>query len=209
MRTITQTFKNNISNLGRELDSKITYTLNNEVVELGSEELNSVTATYKGGLLKSVMKELEFDSNVDIPIETIINYQFGVKVGTDEEDHNIYEYINYGNYVVYKSEKQEDTNSYLIKCYDKMLYSMKDYERPNNITYPITIRNYLIAICNELGLTFKDANTNFANYNRTIPYELYKDSSNNSLGYTYRDVLDELAQVTASPICSTLSASCK
>ena len=81
-----------------------------------------------------------------------------------------------------------------------MLYSMKDYVSLN-ITYPITIRNYLNAICNRLGLTFKNANDTFANYNKQIPNELYIDSDGKSLGYTFRDVLDELAQVTASTIC--------
>ena len=147
------------------------------------------------------MRQLDIDSNVDIPLETILNYQFGVKIGEDvETGSNVYEYVDFGNYIVYKSEKQEDTNSYKITCYDKMLYSMKDYENMN-VTYPITIRNYINTICNYLGLTFKNANDTFANYNKQINAELYLDSEGNSLGYTFRDVLDELAQVTASTIC--------
>lgn len=125
---------------------------------------------------------------------TILNYKFGVKV----EDN--YHYVDYGNYVVKDIEKQEDTNSYKIMCYDKMLYSMVDYVNLN-VTYPITIRNYLNAICNYLGLTFKNANDTFANYNKQIANELYLDSDGKSLGYKFRDVLDELAQVTASTIC--------
>lgn len=119
---------------------------------------------------------------------------------TSYENYGAYDYINYGNYVVKDIEKQEDTYSYKITCYDKMLYSMIDYVNLN-VTYPITIRNYLNAICNYLGLTFKNANDTFANYNKQIPNELYIDSDGKSLGYTFRDVLDELAQVTASTIC--------
>jgi hypothetical protein len=201
MKVHTQAFKDNVCLFGRELDSKITYTLNNEDIELGTEELNSVSPHYEGGILKSVMRQLDIDSNVDIPLETILNYQFGVKVGEDvETGSNVYEYVDFGNYIVYKSEKQEDTNSYKITCYDKMLYSMKDYENMN-VTYPITIRNYINTICNYLGLTFKNINDTFANYNKQINAELYLDSEGNSLGYTFRDVLDELAQVTASTIC--------
>ena len=121
-------------------------------------------------------------------------------ISTEYEKYGAYDYVNYGNYIVKDIEKQEDTNSYKITCYDKMLYSMKDYVSLN-ITYPITIRNYLNAICNRLGLTFKNANDTFANYNKQIPNELYIDSDGKSLGYTFRDVLDELAQVTASTIC--------
>ena len=194
MKAHTSNLKNQIKTMGRELDSKISYTLNGVNVELGKEQLNSITPTYQGALLKSVMKELDIDSNVYIPEKTILNYQFGVKVNGE------YEYINFGNYVVYKAEKQEDTNSYKLTCYDKMLYSMVDYEKMN-ITYPISIRDYIKAICDKLGLTFANASDTFANYDKQIQNELYLDEDENSLGYTFRDVLDELSQVTASCIC--------
>ena len=201
MKQISSEYKNNVKLFGRELDSIITYEQNNETIELGSEQLNSVVPHYEGNILKSVMKQLDIDSNVEIPIGTILNYQFGIKTGVDEEtDENIYEYINYGNYIVKNIEKQEDTSSYKITCYDKMLYSMIPYE-DMSITYPITIRDYINAICTKLGLTFKNASDIFANYNRQIQTELYLDNGGNSLNYTFRDVLDELAEVTASTIC--------
>ena len=194
MKAHTSNFKNQIKTMGRELDSKITYELNGVNIELGKEQLNPITPTYQGAILKSVMKELDIDSNVYIPEKTILNYQFGVKVNGE------YEYINFGNYVVYKAEKLEDTNSYKLTCYDKMLYSMVDYEKMN-ITYPISIRDYIKAICDKLGLTFANASDTFANYDKQIQNELYLDENENSLGYTFRDVLDELSQVTASCIC--------
>ena len=204
MRTITNDFKNALKQI-KEVDSIVTYTINNVEYELSSEQLNSIQPHYEGDILKSVMKQLDLDSNVDIAKGTIFNLQVGIKVRNDEIDDSIpnnyrinYDYINYGNYIVYSSEKQEDTNSYLIKCYDKMLYAMKDYENLG-ITYPITIQNYLGAICTHLGLTLKSSN--FTNYNKTINSELYLDAQGNSLGYTFRDVLDEIAQATASTIC--------
>ena len=199
MKAHTQYFKDNICLFGRELDDIITYTLNGETVELGSDDLNSVTPHYNAALLKSAMKQLDIDSSVEIPKGTILNYQLGVKIG-DDENGPVYNYVDYGNYVVYDIEKQEDMDSYKITCYDKMLYSMVDYEAMN-ITYPITIRSYISAICNKLGLTFKNANNTFANYDKEINNELYLDNDGGSLGYTFRDVLDELAQVTASTIC--------
>ena len=194
MKVHTDDFKNNIKMHGRELDSKITYYLNGNEIVLGNEDLNFITPHYNGSLLKSVMRELDIDSNVDIPRNTILKYELGVKI------NDSYEYINFGNYVVYSSEKQEDTNSYLITCYDKMLYSMIDYV-DMNITYPISIRDYINAICLHLGLTFKNVSDTFANYDKMIPNEKYLDTNGNSLGYKFRDVLDELAQVTASVIC--------
>lgn len=193
MKAHTSDFKNQIKTMGRELDSKITYTLNGVNVELGKEQLNSITPTYQGALLKSVMKELDIDSNVYIPVGTILNYQFGVKVNGE------YEYLNFGNYIVYKAEKQEDTNGYKLICYDKMLYSMKKYDdiiKNANITYPITIRNYINKLATLIGLSFKNASSDFDNYSKEIKKELYYGQD-----YTLRDVFDELAQVTASTIC--------
>lgn len=190
MKVHTTAFKEQIKEMGRELDSIITY---GETV-LGSEELNAVTPSFQGGILKSVMKQLDIDSNVPIPVGTILNYQFGVKVNGE------YEYLDFGNYVVKDVEKQEDTMSYKITCYDKLLFSMKDYAKMP-ITYPITIRSYINALCSFLGIRFANNNDTFVNYNKTIQNELYLDANGNSIGYTFRDVLDELAQVTASTIC--------
>ena len=199
MKTHTNAFKENISLFGRELDSIITYVSGGTTITLDNENLNLVTPHYEGGILKSVMKQLDIDCDREIPIGTQVNYRFGVKVG-ESEGNAVYDYISYGNYIVYSVEKQEDTNSWLMVCYDKMLYAMKDYERMN-MTYPITIRDYISTICTRLGLVFKNANSTFANYNKEIPYEMYISSDGDSLGYTFRDVLDELAQVTASTIC--------
>ena len=194
MRIVTNDFKDALILNGREWDCKIIYTINNETITLGMENINSVNFSYQGSLLKSVMKQLEIDSDVEIPENTILEYRIGLKA----EDE--YKYISYGNFVVKKVEKQENTKSYIMSCYDKMVYSMKNYE-DMGITYPITIRNYINAICSHLGLTFKNANSTFTNYNKQIPNELYLDSDGNSMYYTYRDVLDELAEVTASVIC--------
>ena len=202
MKTHTSEFKDEIKKLGKQLDSVITYSIGGNQVELGSEELNSITPHFEGAILKSVMKQLDIDSNVTIPIGTVINCQFGVRVRDDvvQDYRDNYDYINFGNYVVYDVEKQEDTNSYLITCYDKMLYSMVDYD-DIGITYPITIRNYINAICGVLGLTFKNRNSTFANYNKQISKELFLQDDGKTLGYTFRDIFDQLAQVTASTIC--------
>lgn len=189
MKAHTNRSKEEIGSFGRQIDSIITYQLNGVTQTLTNEDLNSVTPVFQGAILKSVMKQLDIDSNVDIPVGTILRYKFGVLVDGE------YEYLDYGNYVVYSSKKQEDYNSYKIVCYDKMLYSMKQNE-DLGVTYPISVRDYLKALCNKLGLQFKNENDNFVNYSRMIQKELYV-----GLDYTYRDIFDELSQVTASTIC--------
>lgn len=190
MKTHTSGFKEEIKLLGRQQAVKITYTLDEEIKVLDNEDVNSITPNYTGNLLKSVMKGLEIDSNIDIPIGTILKFEYGILVGEE------YEYLNYGNYVVKSSKKQEDTLSYKITCYDKILYSMKDYDKLS-ITYPCTIKEYLTALCTRIGLQFKDST--FANQDRVVSADLF-----NEQGYTYRDVLDQIAETTGGTICLTL-----
>lgn len=188
MKIHSNEYKNKLKGV-REAKSLLTY--NNIIVE--DNNLYGVKLWYNSDILKSAMKVLEFDYNSNISLNTEVNYKYGIKINSE------YEYVDYGTYLVFKSEFQEDTKLYHITCYDKMLLSMKNYDdvmKDVIITYPITIRDYLKTIANAIGLNFKNSNDNFSNYNKTIPRELYK-----GLGYTIRDVLDELAQVTASTIC--------
>ena len=182
MKQHTIDFKSQLTELGRQLRGIITY--GNTTLE---EEIYSITPHYNSDLLKSVMKQLDLELTVDIPLNTVINCQIGILVNGD------YEMLNYGNYVVYKSEKQEDTGTYKIICYDKLLYSMKQNE-DLGVDYPIKIKDYLIALGNKIGLSV--ANTTFYNQDLQIPSELYLGQE-----YTYRDILDEIAQATGSIIC--------
>ena len=182
MKQHTSEFKEEIKNLGRQFDSVITY----GVITL-REELYSVSRYIDGNILKSVMKELIIESSVDIPLNTEINYRIGLLV------NGSYEYIDYGNYIVFESEKEEDKDVYRILCYDKMLNSMIPYEGVNR-SFPMNVREFLNAICVKLGLTLDS--TEFTNYTQTIAGDIYE-----GLGYTYRDILDEIAQVAGGVIC--------
>ena len=194
MRVHSEGFRNQIIEMGREIDSIITYTIDDETIELGAEQLNSITPSFQGSILKSAMKQLIIDANADIPRGTEINYKFGLKVNGE------YEYIDFGNYIVEKSTKKEDTRSYEIECYDAMIKTMVDYE-DMALVYPISVRDYLNEISAYFNFTFKNINDEFTNYDKLIPSDLYLSADGTSLGYTFRDVLDELAQVTGSTIC--------
>lgn len=188
MKIHSENYKSKLKGV-REAKSLLSY---NDVI-VDEKDLFSIKVYYNADILKSAMKVLEFDYRQNVALNTQINYKYGIKVDED------YEYVDYGNYIVYKSEFQEDTKLYHITCYDKMLYSMKNYDdvfKDVLITYPISIRNYIEKIAETIGLEFKNINEEFSNYNKIIPRELYKGQ-----GYTVRDVLDELAQVTASTIC--------
>lgn len=186
MKVHTNAFKEQIKEMGKELDSLITF----DGTELGAEQLNSVTPSFESSILKSAMKMLEVDSNVEISKGSVVNYKFGVKV------NGVYEYLDFGNYIVYSVEKQEDTMSYKVVCYDKMLNAMKDYVSLQNGTFPMTIRSYIKNLCLDCGLTFKNTEDEFANYDKILTSDIYA-----GLDYTYRDIFDELSAVTGGTIC--------
>lgn len=189
MKNVTTDFKNKIKSFGREIKVRITY----GNVTLTNNTINRVNLSYEGTILKSVMKVLEIDSNVDILKDTWINFQFGVKVGSS------YEYIDYGNFKVVNSEKQEDTRSFKITCYDKIIEFMKDYEFAG-FTFPMTLGTYLYNICNSLGVTTTSSPT-FANATQQLTYDPFLDATNKSLNYTYRDILDQIAEASGGTIC--------
>ena len=199
MKTITSDYKNQIKELGREIDIQFAYVGSGGWQVLHNEDIISLNIHYEGDLLKSVMKQIDVVLKQDLPLNTAVTVLFGIKV------NGSFEYIRFDGFNVYSSEKLEDSNTYKLTCYDRMLRAMKDYVTPklNNveITYPITINNYINAICSHLNLTFKNYINIYPNYNKVIPNELYLDENGESLSYTFRDVLDELAQVTASTIC--------
>jgi len=186
MRIHTQGFKDQIKELGREIDSTITYGDNTIL----AEQLFNISTIINGNILKSAMKELHFESSIEISLYTVLKYEFGLKVSDK------YEYLDYGNYIVKNIEYNEDTKTYSYTCYDNMLFSMKEYNKLQNGIFPMTIREFLTNLCLDCGLVFKNTNDTFANYDKVIQSDLYAN-----LGYTYRDIFDELSQVTASTIC--------
>lgn len=187
MRQHAKEFKNEIQKNGRQLDSKII--IKGSELVLGAEDLFSVTPITNSTLLKTVMKEVDFESKKQIGIGQEVNVKSGVKV------NNEYEYIDYGNYSVYKSEYKAETDTYSHICYDKMLKTMIDYT-PLDITYPINLREYINAIATKCGLEFADKNSAFANYNTLINEDHFSNGN-----YTFRDVLDYIAQLVGGWLC--------
>ncbi len=184
MRTHTSDFKTAISTAGRQINSKITYYKNGTLKTVNN--ILSIAPSTHTDLLKTVMKELTFTSKEQINKNTIIKYEFGVMV--DDE----YEYLNMGEYIVKENDWDADLNAFTHECYDTMLYTMVDYYTPTNITYPITVNDYIKAIANECGLDFDNYNTPFCNSTTLINEEHFSN-----LGYTFRDVLDYIAEIVA------------
>lgn len=182
MKQHTSDFKETQVTLGKEQDIIITY----GQTEITGDKINSFKYNFEGNILKSIMTCIELDSTEDIPLNTKINIQYGLKVGEQ------FEYLNFDNYIVYSSEKLENQGVYHIIAYDEMLDTMKDYEEVN-IAYPCTIDDYITALANQLGYNY--TSIQYPNSSQQLNGDYFKD-----VGYTYRDVLDDLAEVTASNI---------
>jgi hypothetical protein len=129
------------------------------------------------------MKQVNFYSTKQIPKNTNINVKSGLEI------EGSVEYIDFGNYIINSNEWDADTNSYKHICYDLMLKTMLDYSKLD-IIYPITIRDYINAICLKCGIEFANNNDVFRNYNKIINEDYFDYQL-----YTYRDILDFLAQL--------------
>lgn len=186
MKDVTAIFKDNIKQYGRELYCKIT---TKSGMNIYKEDINCIRPSFNTGLFKSVMCALEIDSNIEIKEGTRITVEIGVKFNDTS-----YHIIKYKNYRVYKCDIQEDTESYKIIAYDRMLDAMKDFDL--DITQRLTVRQYLIRIFNKLGWPVNGIPTVLLNSSKYIEPRIHSE-----IGYTYRDVLDELSTITGSFIC--------
>ena len=124
MKQVSADYKNQIKEMGREIDSIITYynhykmitennkyiltedgvrinteqINNNNITEITAEDIYSVKLITHGAILKTMMKELDFEVKQEMNIGSIVNYKFGVKV------NGSYEYVDYGNFIVNEKE---------------------------------------------------------------------------------------------------------
>lgn len=120
---------------------------------------------------------------------SVINIQLGVR--TSEFDD--YEYIDWGEFVVYDKEEKIDTGSLKLYLYDHMIDShIKYVDSPLSLDYSkedVTVLDLLRAICNKFGWILKT--TDFSNANKIISEDKYTELTD----FTYRDILDEIAAV--------------
>ena len=131
MKQVTQNFINDIKTYGRQFNFKIK--INDK--DVSDDDVNYIKPSFNSKLFQTIMHQIEIDFKNNIPLKSKIKISAGIKV--NEPD---YEYINFNTCVVNTSEKQEDTNSYVVVAYDKMIESMVDYDL--TIAEKITLRDY-------------------------------------------------------------------
>ena len=182
MINVDDNFKIDIRTYGRQFDVKLK--ANN--IDVDSDNLNYIKPSFNTTLFKTVMHQIEIDSKVYMPNKTKITGKIGVKV--NEKNYN---YIDLNTYYVKGCERQEDTNSYRILAYTKMQEAMIDSEL--ELTEKLTVRNYLLVVCQKLNWNTDNIPETFINSDKLVDPTLHI-----GIGYTYRDILDEIATITCS-----------
>ena len=182
MKQVTDNFKNDIKTYGRQFNFKVQ--IND--VDVSEDDINYIKPSFNSSLFQTIMHQIEIDSKNEIPLKSTIKVRAGVKV--NEPD---YEYVTYNTCTVNSSEKQEDNNSYVSLAYDKMIESMVDYDL--TISEKITLREYLIKICERLGWNTNNIPATFINSDKLVDPRLHV-----GIEYTFRDVLDEIATISCS-----------
>lgn len=116
-----------------------------------------------------------------------INIQIGVRISEFED----YEYLDWGEFVVYDKEEKVDTRSLKLYLFDHMIDShIKYVDNPLSLDYSsgtVTVLDLLRAICDKFGWTLRT--TEFSNANKIIAEDKYAELTD----FTYRDILDEIA----------------
>ena len=217
MKQVSAEYKRQIKELGREIDSIITYYNHYQVItednhyiltedgqkilteqikqnssmNITAEDIYTCKVITHGNLLKTMMKEFDFEVKQDIKIGSIVSYKFGVKV------NGSYEYVDYGMFIVNKKEFNEDTQTYSYVAYDKMLFTMVPYKQQDLsriVLYTLyDLAQYCCEYCRlQLGVE------SFPNSEREITSDALKLLEDGN--YTFRDVLDYITEVTG---CST------
>lgn len=201
-------FKEAINEYGKQITASFTY----RGVIYNDEQIISMNPHYEGSLLKTVMKCLNIELDGELLEETsaivglaiagkavagigevaddntIKSPKFGVKAPGDTD----YSYIEYGTYLIKKTERDEDSKNISIECYDLMLQSMIPYDLALDYSQGVTVKDFLDAICDRLG--WAKGYTTFYNCDVLIDEEKYDRSD------TFRDVLDDIAEVAGGMI---------
>ena len=155
-------------------------------------DLSGIKIYFDTNLFKTVMQALEFTATKDISLE--IGDEIAVEATFTLDDDSTS--VNFGAFFVDRYETDVEMGTTKYYCYDAMVKTLENYEVTEVIVdYPCTISQFLTAIATKLGFTVVINNrATILNGNKTIADNLYDGN------YTYRDILEQIAEATASII---------
>lgn len=162
--------------------------INTPTLEIKDEnDLISFKISCDSGMCKTAMRKLEakYIGEYNILGEWV-NIGFGVRI-----EDGTFEYLDYGTFLITEITTVKDTGITTVIGYDKMINAMAEYV-PLELEYPINLFDFTQKLCTACGLEL--GNESMINGSWSIEQELWK----NIEGITYRDILVQIAQATAS-----------
>lgn len=180
-------FSEAIRTLGRE------FTTNIEIdgKKVNGEYIKSFEPYFNGSLFTANMKcfsvEIKKDANLlwDYIKGSVVNAQLGCRPDSESE----YSYKDFGTYTVYDCEYSAENKTYKLICYDNMLKAMVMSSIGNSSGH--TIDSLINTVVNFIGC--KVDKSNIVNLSQPVAVT---DLS----VYTYRQILEFIAQCTATTI---------
>lgn len=169
------------------------------IADINPEDINEIRYYFDGALYRSVMRCLEVKLKGDWTAKAkkgLLLDSLNLTVTHPESDSVT---IGYGGfYIAEASEYDAAQNITSIIAYDELYLSMQPYTE-SLWQSGITVKSYLIAILNKLGINYDTNSLNLmANADKKITSEKFLDIENDSTeaAYTYRDILDEIAKAS-------------
>lgn len=169
------------------------------IADINSEDINEIRYYFDGALYRSVMRCLEVKLKGDWTAKAkkgLLLDSLNLTVTHPEGDRAT---IGYGGfYIAEAPEYDAAQNLTSIIAYDELYLSMQPYTA-SLWQSGITVKNYLIAVLNKLGINYDANSLNLmANADKKITSEKFLDIENDSTeaAYTYRDILDEIAKAS-------------
>lgn len=169
------------------------------IADITKEDINEIRYYFDGALYRSVMRCLEVKLKGDWTAKAkkgLLLDSLKIKATHPEGDSVT---IGYGGfYIAEAPEYDAAQNLTSVIAYDELYQSMRPYTA-SLWQSGITVKNYLIAILNKLGINYDTNSLSLmANADKVITSEKYLDIENDSTeaAYTYRDILDEIAKAS-------------
>lgn len=161
------------------------------------EELTvtSLSMLSKGSIYTSVMKNLEVTVRGDKSHLVDKWLHLTRYVGSANVNNGNVEVLDYGMIAVESYEYDDVADTTTLNCFDGMLLANQSYNADMlDITFPNTVRNVVLSVARALKL---ETDINIV---PNLDYVVDVDYWANDLSYTFRDILNHMAQITTSTI---------